>query len=392
MTHKHRITAFLLASLLFLSVISTGCAEQTDLPPADESATDSESESVSDTEVTSAPDTSAPEKDEPAVPADDFHSELQYNYIHDPKYENVEKYAKGKRELSRPDGILLDFSADGLPEAASYTVQYSDNASFTDAVTVEGLTEQNYRVLNLKLGQKLFWRAGTDAANAEDGTVHELTVAEQGPRNLFIDGVSNVRDIGGYASSLVEGGKIRQGLYYRGAKPDDITEAGMAEMLRLGIRREIDLRDADQCNGPYVDGVAYTAVSIPSGTEPTRFEAFDAEYRQIFALIANADAAPVYLHCTAGADRTGICTFMLLTVCGAEYDDIARDYLFTNFSTQGSRVSNYTSEFKQWWKKLDAFEGDTKADKAKSWLVSKGVPAEQVETIREIFVEGYTAS
>ena len=83
---------------------------------------------------------------------------------------------------------------------------------------------------------------------------------------------------------------------------------------------------------------------------------------------------------------------MLLTVCGAEYDDIARDYLFTNFSTQGSRVSNYTSEFKQWWKKLDAFEGDTKADKAKSWLVSKGVPAQQVETIREIFVEGYTAS
>ena len=162
-------------------------------------------------------------------------------------------------------------------------------------------------------------------------------------------------------------------------------------MLRLGIRQEIDLRDSFQCTGPYVSGIAYAAISIPSGTESTRFEQFQSEYQKIFALIAKADEAPVYLHCTAGADRTGICTFMLLTVCGAEYEDIARDYLFTNFSTHGSRVSNYESEFKQWWSKLDAFSGATKAEKAKSWLISKGISASTVEDIRKIFVEGYSA-
>ena len=63
--------------------------------------------------------------------------------------------------------------------------------------------------------------------------------------------------------------------------------------------------------------------------------------------------------------------------------------LFTNFSTQGSRINNYESEFKQWWTKLDSFEGSTKADKAKSWLISKGITSNQVENIRTIFVDNY---
>lgn len=331
-----------------------------------------------------------PDNDKLTVPANDFHTPLQYAYLNDPNLENVEAYAKGVAELSRPNAITLDFSAD-VEDSDSYVIQYADNADFLDAVTVTGLTGKVYGVYDLKLGQKVYWRGGVSEADLASNPVHELTVVTQGPRNLYIDGMSNVRDIGGYASSLVEGGVIRQGLYFRGANPEKITKNGKQEMLRLGVRVEIDLRDSYQCKGPYINGVDYYAISIPSGTESTRFEAFKDEYKQIFTLIANAGEKPVYLHCTAGADRTGISTFILLTVCGVDYDDIARDYLFTNFSTQGSRVSNFTTEFKQWWSKLDKFEGDTKAEKAKAWLISKGVTEEQVETIRETFVVGYTS-
>ncbi len=323
-------------------------------------------------------------------PANDFHTANQYAYIMDKDVENISAYAVGVSELSRPEGTLLDFS-DADVSGGSYALIYSDDADFSNAVTVENLTEKKYRVFNLKLGQKLYWKVGSSVDGARKAEVREFTVADKGPRNMYISGVTNVRDIGGYDSSLVKGGKIRQGLYYRGANLNGITEKGKAEMLRLGILREIDLRDSAQCLGPYVNGINYSAISIPSGTEGTRFEKFADEYKQIFSLIANADAEPVYLHCTAGADRTGICTFMLLTVCGASYEDIARDYLFTNFSTHGSRLNNFTTEFKQWWSKLDNYSGDTKADRAKSWLMSKGVKAVQVEKIREIFVEGYTA-
>ena len=333
-----------------------------------------------------------------SVPENDFHTPVQYAYLKD-DFKNIAEYARGVVELSRPSAIVLDFSY--LKKAGSYSVEYADNDGFNNSTVVSGITERQYGVYNLKLGQQLYWRAATDSAGLKKATVNHIQVASDGPRNLYIDGLTNVRDIGGYPSSLVEGGKIRQGLFIRGAALVDvnlnsgeekarlITESGERELKRLGIKEEIDLRDTKQCTGPYVDGIHYNAISIPSGTESTRFEQFADEYRQIFSIIADADKKPVYLHCTAGADRTGITAFMLLTVCGVSYDDAARDYLFTNFSTHGERKLN--SEFDKWYSKLEKYQGDSKAEKAKSWLISKGVTAEQVEHIREIFVENYTA-
>ena len=326
--------------------------------------------------------------DDDKVPENDFHSPIQYQYLNDSNYEDVSKYANGVTELSKPRGIVVDFSNENIA-GNSFVLEYADNNDFNNSVIINNISSKSYAIQNLKLGQDLYWRVADSESNLNKAKTQHLQVADKGPRNIAIDGVSNVRDIGGYKSSLVSNGKIKQGLYYRGANLNSISEDGKKEMLRLGIKREIDMRDSYQCLGPYVDGITYSAISIPSGTESKRFEEFNDEYKQIFTLIANADKEPIYLHCTAGADRTGIATFMLLTVCGASYEDMARDYLFTNFSTQGTRVPNYTSEFKAWWSKLDTFEGNTKADKAKSWLISKGVTAEQVEKIRTIFVENY---
>ena len=80
-------------------------------------------------------------------------------------------------------------------------------------------------------------------------------------------------------------------------------------------------------------------------------------------------------------------TFALLTLLGGEYRDIAIDYLFTNFAEEGQRDIN--NEFKVWWGKLDNYEGETKADKCKNWLLSKGIEESKLEHIREIFINGY---
>lgn len=333
-----------------------------------------------------------------AVPSNDFHTPVQYAYIND-DYGKISDYAKGVAELTRPNAIILDYS--DLKNASSYFVEYAEKGNFENSVIVKDIKTKQYGVYNLKLGQSLYWRAATSEGGLKKAKTRYMLIASEGPRNMYIDGVTNVRDIGGFESSLIDGGIIRQGLYYRGAALVDvdrltgeeiarlITKAGEAEMLRLGIKQEIDLRDETQCTGPYVDGIEYNAVPIPSGTEWKRFEQFEDEYKQIFTIIANADKEPVYLHCTAGADRTGICSFILLTVCGVSYEDAARDYLFTNFSTHGER--KLSTEFENWYKKLDnkEFKAATKADAAKNWLISKGLTEEQVEHIREIFVEGY---
>ena len=331
-------------------------------------------------------------------PDDDFHTDLQYSYLMDPVIENVYAYAHGVEDLSKPKGIVCDFSGDGVGPAQAYVIQRASAADFSDAVTVEGLTEPSYTFQNCLLGEHFYWRAGTSLDTIDRSPVHEVTVTTLPPRIIYVDGVSNFRDVGGYDSSLVEGAKIRQGLFYRGANLESITEEGQRVFRdELGIRVEIDMRAEGVCFGPYVEGVEYYVLSIPSRTEPItadeyarlylRFEEYSTVYRQCFELIANADEKPVFLHCNSGADRTGIVTFILLTVCGVSYEDIALDYLFTNFTDQ--RIRYLESEFNVWYEKLDYFAGDTKAEQAKNWFRLKGVSEEDIEHIREIFVEGY---
>ena len=39
--------------------------------------------------------------------------------------------------------------------------------------------------------------------------------------------------------------------------------------------------------------------------------------------------------------------------------------------------------------KLNNYEGDTKAEQCKNWLMTKGLEEEKLEHIRAIFIDGY---
>ena len=44
-------------------------------------------------------------------------------------------------------------------------------------------------------------------------------------------------------------------------------------------------------------------------------------------------------------------TLALLTLLGCEYEDVAKDYLFTNFANQKKRDIN--TYFNYWWDRFD---------------------------------------
>ena len=326
-------------------------------------------------------------------PSNDFHSLLQYKYILDENPENIYKYANGFQSLSKPDGILLDFSDSIDGSSDSYVIQISSSQEFDSSYTkiIKNLTEKKYILQNLKLGQTIYYRGATEENKLSSSKIYNITVNNLPPRNLDIPGVDNARDLGGYKTKLVENGIINQGLFYRTANIDYIKKEGKKILLEdLGIKIEIDLREAIwNTRTPFLGEIEYYAIpmSISIWNKEMRFDEFDEIYKKVYHLISEADKKPILLHCIAGADRTGIMSFSLLALLGCEYKDIAKDYLFTNFGYQGYRELD--TEFKMWWRKLQNFEGKTTAEKCKNWLMTKGIEESTIEHIRAIFIDGY---
>jgi tyrosine-protein phosphatase SIW14 len=90
---------------------------------------------------------------------------------------------------------------------------------------------------------------------------------------------------------------------YRGAQP---TELGFKSLARLGIKTVIDLRQigehsqADEEKAVQGNGMRYVSVPMKGMSTPTSLQV-----SAVLALLEDAAAGPVFVHCRRGADRTG---------------------------------------------------------------------------------------
>lgn len=182
------------------------------------------------------------------------------------------------------------------------------------------------------------------------------TVAAARERFLAVDGGRNFRDLGGYHGA---GGRtVRWGLLYRSGSLGGLTPAGQARIDGINPAAIIDLRSDEERatdNGPWLAnrrGYWFRHYSISrgdmarlfsqsGGTEPVNLRAMmqgayrtlpkeqAASYRALFAALL-ADKSPVVVNCTAGKDRTGIASALVLTALGVPYAAVRRDFLLSN--------------------------------------------------------------
>ena len=346
----------------------------------------------------------------------EIHTDLMKQYLNDPDWENIKQYVPKvnaedstyKTDLSQPNPIELKFEE--VEAADKYYVQIAKNIEFTDAKLVEANTKA-YNFYNSEIGQEYYYRAAVSQDALATAKIYKFKVNDVAPRFIHVDGVINFRDCGGWKSSLVENGVVKQGLYYRCAQFEDkddktkvnITEEGKKAMKELGIKLDIDMRDSNQVPSTSFASsddwqIDILKASVASGTENYRWEGkqnssttIAKTYKKIFEAIAVADEKPIALHCTHGADRTGIVSWFLLGLLGVSKEDCGRDYVMTRFAGERAVLPNgSSSEIAKWNSKTEALEGDTWAAKTYKHLNEDfGIEADTLETIREKFVPGY---
>lgn len=168
-------------------------------------------------------------------------------------------------------------------------------------------------------------------------------------------GVPNLRDIGGYPT--IDGHRVRRGLLFRSGQLTQLTDRECTIVAKLNIAAVCDFRTAGERDAAPTRWAGSTPeiVSLPNvdldhqqfrqqlakGTTAIELANLMAElyattvaaYAPSFAIalhiIVNTDR-PVLYHCSAGKDRTGIFTALLLSFLGVERETVIQDYLLSN--------------------------------------------------------------
>lgn len=183
-----------------------------------------------------------------------------------------------------------------------------------------------------------------------------VVIAEHG---LRVANAPNLRDLGGYRTS---GGQwVRTGLLFRSDQLDRLDDSELHRLQRSGITLVADLRTASErsrepdrvppgADHLILDVMASSAnamggdmqsamqtIAAGKGAEfltdanrdfvsaPSALESYGA----LFARLAAEPGATLY-HCTAGKDRTGWASAVLLTLLGVPRETVIADYLASN--------------------------------------------------------------
>lgn len=224
------------------------------------------------------------------------------------------------------------------------------------------------------------------------------------PRWIEIEGrVKNIRDLGGW---VAEGGrKVRTGMIYRGQAFNDDSLVGlkkgrnrlMVEDVEyftgtLGIKTDLDLRHdrevADMKGSPLGDGVRFVRRSSPEygGIFKDDGAKTMAENFRVFCDRANY---PIYIHCIAGADRTGSLVYVLNGILGVAKEDLERDWESTFYpELPGVEHPDNWRSMAHLDKGFAAYgaPGDTLQRRIELYLLGIGITPDEIKAFKSIML------
>ena len=168
-------------------------------------------------------------------------------------------------------------------------------------------------------------------------------------RHIRFEAVFNFRDLGGYATR--EGQTVVWRRLFRSSELHHMTSHDMIQLKEeIRLRSVIDLRNSRQLepfrplnevgaeyyNIPLIDSVndkedVYQDFSNMGEVYSyyASHEEFGRRVVEALEIIAEPDNLPLVFHCSAGKDRTGVLTAIVLGILGVTDEDIIEDYTMT---------------------------------------------------------------
>ncbi|MBQ7346570.1 MAG: tyrosine-protein phosphatase [Clostridia bacterium] len=241
-------------------------------------------------------------------------------------------------------------------------------------------------VQNLLLDTAYEWYV---KAGGETSALSTFRTDAQTPRMLYVDGISNVRDFGGFQTN--SGKRIRQGMIYRTSEMDShvsITPEGIRTLEEeLDIRTDLDIRGIkDEPRCPILDQTRVRWVNYPLAAYAEIYnEKQLALYGQAYALLTDEKNYPMIVHCWGGIDRTGTWLYILGGMLGVSEDDLGLDYELSSFSRWGRR-SRRSEQFCDFLKGLYEY-GSTLQEAATGFMRACGITDAQLDVMRKLLLE-----
>ena len=178
-------------------------------------------------------------------------------------------------------------------------------------------------------------------------------------RRLPLEGLRNTRELGGYPVTAEGKQKtIKKGLIYRSGSPENSTAADQKILDSLKIKTTVDFRSSGEKSASFEFPSLINKVNCPidagnlmgaylktgewlysNSTEKAEAEMMSLysilpveaipHYRLLFSLLADASSAPLLFYCSAGKDRTGVASALILHALGASRETILEDYFYS---------------------------------------------------------------
>ena len=288
-------------------------------------------------------------------------------------------------EYCTPAPVTMTWTDKNTAEGKSYTLLISTDQTMKNPM-VFTMTQPRAEIYNLNIGTTYYWQV----KSGEDASPVQVFTTEDGyPRFVKLDGVSNVRDIGGYITA--DGRRVKQNLAYRAAHLDAISGEGKEVALNvLNIRTDLDLRGGG--SNPLGSSVKHISIAM-QWYEHIFEEDMYGVVRQTVSTFANEENYPIIFHCSMGRDRTGTTAFLILGLLGVDEDTLRHEYYASFFSQQGafdeSEFPLLITNMNRLVNGLDKFgdKDDTLQEKIHAYLLHIGVTEQEIQSIKDIWLE-----